>query len=302
MVLQLGDLRGLPPAQSVVQYEYQVIRDDCVDTMAANVPGWSRSPDSGLYKGCEALAYLFFIAFQRVNAQMEGADVSRATDANLQILGANHGILKLTDEADDVFRLRIVNEPRARSSRETENGIRSAAVAYTTLSLISAGVAARAPANGQDINVAVLKLGTGDPRPIEDLTAGERTAFQTYMRGPTIQPFAREFHVEATQQVTYTASVAAEFDANLYTEANVRTAIQEAVVDYAYAHDRLAQKHYHAAAQSACNAVPGVLNAVLSTVGSSPFVDDDDGPLAYNRHYAGPTSAAAVTVTLTPVY
>ena len=51
MVLSLADLTNLPAPQSVVEYEYEVIRDDCVDVMAANVPGWSASPDSGLYKG-----------------------------------------------------------------------------------------------------------------------------------------------------------------------------------------------------------------------------------------------------------
>ena len=233
---------------------------------------------------------------------MQGANIRDADGADLRVLGANHGVLMLDGEDPDDYRLRIVNEPRARSSREVESGIKSAALAYEDLSLISAGVAERTPANGQDINVAAIKLGTGDPRPVEDLDATERAAFQTYMRGPFIQPFAKQFHVEATVQVTYTASVAADYDANLYTAADVREGIQEALVAYAYAHDRLDVKHYHAAAQSVCNAVPGVLNAILTTAGSSPFVDDSDGDAVYNRHYAGPTSASAVTVTLTAVY
>ena len=287
-----ADLANLPAPTSAREYPYPQVRDDLVATIHAYEPAWPGHSDSVLFKAVEALAYAIVVNGQRRNEYDRRADVTRAVDGDLDRIGVGKAVLRPAGEADDDYRVTIINSNLRRTSTATPTGLEEAVKAFSTATWSVSSVDHQVQTDGQTVKIAALKAVTDDEGDvvISDLTSDERTVLQTFISGDDVQPIGFTFTAVATTATAYTVAANLRVYEEIRNYADVAAEVTQAAIDFANAHDIVSHGFDKAALQAAMGCVPGVRSCVVT----APAADVAD---AFAAHHVGPTMASQVVLT-----
>lgn len=287
-----ADLENLPSPTSAREYPYPQVRDDLVASIHAYEPRWPGHSDSLLFKGVEALAYTVVVNRQRRNEYDRRSDVTRATGGDLDRIGVSEGVLRNTGEADDDYRIRVINANTRRTSTATPAGLEEEVLAFTTDTWSISSVDHQVQADHQTVNIAALKVVIDDDGVpvISDLSATERTTLQTFVQGDYVQPIGFTFTVVATTATAYTVAANLRVYEDIRAYADMAADVTKAAIDFAREHDVASHGFDQAALQAAMGCVPGVRSCIVT----SPAADVAD---AFGHHHVGPSMASQVVLT-----
>ena len=313
--ITLASLDGLPDATTLVERPYADIRDGLLALFDQHLGNWDSDPDRPLYKALELDSAVHYAGQGFYNEQIARIDPRNWDLATAQLVGALLGVLLKDGETLAPYRERVLNRQVADDDTGTYVGLIATMLRYPALNIASAHAAIETT-NRDVVNCYALKIDGDGLKQI--LTDAERATFGTYTAPPMPgeQPstdgylnardrsnFGRFYRVEALATVTYTVAIKVFYDDTLHTETRLDGVVRDAVIAWAFAHDRIGRELRPRLLESALiDGEEGVHDAKV-TITTSPVIAvdaDDVYPPDDDRHYRGPTPAERDTgITLT---